>query len=246
LQLHLESTDYFTGELFIAALLDTFPNLEPLATQAVEAIDVAYPVTCLLLPCADGDDSGSQFQIESFAKVFGNIPYAFPESANGDLLSHEAGSWELLGKRLASAGLQSGTRQHALAMFDFLIERPSESPATGQWQSVALIAAAAALIDALGTVQWTAAVSADQVSPTGSALLRHLRPRSITPEAASRSERTLVRSGIGFAPAGARGSNARLRVLCFKGADEGGAEEESPLVQDNRPGAGPPMNQYAT
>jgi len=218
LDLHLNLGGGLTGDVFIAAVLDAFPQFEQRVIAAIDALDAPYPVACSLVAHANYEVRGHRFEIEPFDKYFGYIPFAF---------SQERASWELVRERLIAADIKAGVRAHATRIFELLARAESavwgvasyEMPfEVGGWNSIAQVMGAAALIDALEPARWTASPIApgEVVTLTGAAIVDHLfqggppRSRAQLPRV-----RNLVRSGTGF------GSHDRcLRLLCFEEGDE--------------------------
>jgi hypothetical protein len=218
MDLHLNLGAVVTGDMFIAAVLDAFPQFEQRVIAAVDALDAPYPVACSLIAHADYEVNGHRFEIEPFDKYFGYIPFAF---------SQERATWESVRERLIAADIKPGVRAHATRIFEFLAKVEStgrgiastEMPfEVGGWKSIAQVMGAAALIDALEPARWTASPFAPDgaMTLTGAAIVDYLCP-SNTPRSAAQLPRirNLVRSGTGFGS-----QNSRLRLLCFEEGDE--------------------------
>jgi len=203
--------------MFIAAVLDAFPQFEQRVIAAIDAMDAPYPVACSLVAHAGDEGSGHRFEIEPFDKYFGYIPLAFSQEA----------SWESVRERLAAADIKPGVRTHAMRIFELLAkvataewgigsgEMPFEP---GGWNSIAQVMGAAALIDALEPARWTASALArgEAVTLTGAAIVDYLCPSSSQRSRAQVPRmRNLVRGGTGF------GSHeSSLRLFCFEEGDE--------------------------
>src|SRR5258708_37465403 len=97
--------------MFIAAVLDAFPDFERRVLAAIDAMDAPYPVACSLVAHADYEVNGHRFEIEPFDKYFGYIPFAF---------SRERASWESLPERLIAADIKTGVRTAAPRVFELL------------------------------------------------------------------------------------------------------------------------------
>jgi uncharacterized protein (DUF111 family) len=218
LDLHLKFGGGLTGDMFIAAVLDAFPQFEPRVIAAIDALDAPYPVACSLVAHADYEVSGHRFDIEPFDKYFGYIPFAF---------SQERASWESVRERLIAADVKPGVRGHATRIFELLAKAESAmwgiasdeiSFEVGGWNSIAQVMGAAALIAALEPARWTASPFApdETVTLTGAAIVDYLCPNSSPRSRAQLPRmRDLVRSGVGFGP-----QNNCLRLLCFEEGDE--------------------------
>ena len=211
MDLHLNIGGGLTGDMFIAAVLDAFPQFEQRVIAAIDAMDAPYPVACSMVAHADDEGSGHRFEIEPFDKYLGYIPFAF---------SHEPASWESVRERLAAADIKPGVRTHATRIFELLAKAESavaeEMPFEhGGWNSIAQVMGAAALIDALEPARWTASAG-EAVTLTGAAIVDYLCPSSSQRSRAQVPRmRNLVRSGTGF------GSHkSSLRLFCFEEGDE--------------------------
>jgi uncharacterized protein (DUF111 family) len=218
LDLHLNLAGGLTGDMFIAAVLDAFPRFEQRVIRAIDALDAPYPVVCSLEAHADYELTGHRFQIEPFDKYFGHIPFAFSE---------EPACWESIRDRLAAAEIGRGVRAHATEIFETLVRAEAVVQGivpdrvtfeAGAWNSIAEVAGAAALIDALDTAQWSASPfpAGGVVTLTGAAIVDYLCPPDLRGRPQPRA-RSLVRSGTGFgclAP-----QNNYMRLLCFESGD---------------------------
>jgi pyridinium-3,5-bisthiocarboxylic acid mononucleotide nickel chelatase len=157
-ELHLDLVGGLAGDMFIAGLLDAFPEHETAVLSAIECISEAHPVTCSLQPHADRVLSGRRFVVESFTKYIGHIPFAFPPS-------HEHTDWRSIRHRLQEAQVDEAVRCHAIAIFELLAQAEASVHGVavdevmfhevGAWDSIADIVGAAVLIDALGAARWT-------------------------------------------------------------------------------------------
>lgn len=200
--------------MFIAAVLDAFPQFEQRVVAAIDALDAPYPVACSLVAHSDYEIRGHRFEIEPFDKYFGYIPFAF---------SQERATWESVRERLTAADIKPSVRTHAMRIFELLAKvesavqgiAPKEmSFQVGGWSSIAQVMGAAALIDALDPARWTASPlpPGDAVTLTGAAIVDYLCPGSPPRSRAQLPRvRNLVRSGAGFGP-----QNSCLRLMCFE------------------------------
>jgi uncharacterized protein (DUF111 family) len=232
--LHLNLSCGLTGDMFIAGVLDAFPQFEQRVIAAIDALDGPYPVACSLVGHADDEVNGHRFEIEPFDKYFGVIPLAFPR---------EPATWEWVRKRLAGAHIGAAVRMHATKIFELLVRAEAAaqriSPErvvfeAGAWNSIAQVVGAAALIDALVTAQWSAsALPAAGVTLTGAAIVDYLCPPRLRGRAQPKG-RSLVRSGTGFGWVNSQ--NIHLRVLCFEA--DGGARVQHETTPGSRRTAG--------
>jgi pyridinium-3,5-bisthiocarboxylic acid mononucleotide nickel chelatase len=225
LDLHLNLSAGLTGDMFIAAALDAFPRFERRVIAAIDALDAPYPVVCSLVAHSDKDVTGHRFEIEPFEKYFGRIPLAFPQ---------EPAAWDSVRERLARAEIGTGVRAHATKIFELLVRAEADLQGIlpekvtfepGAWNSIAQVVGAAALINALDKVQWSASAfpAGGTVTLTGAAIVDYLCP----PRSRGRPQpraRSLIRSGTGFGLVGSE--NNYIRLLCFEAGEGALLERE--------------------
>jgi hypothetical protein len=221
MDLHLSVSGALTGDMFIAAVLAVFPHHEERVAAAIDAVDATHPVTCALLAHADVEVSGRRFEIVPFERYFGHIPFAF---------SREPVTWEAVEEWLRAAEIKQTVRTHAEKLFELIAKaesaRGAKDPAElTPWYVTSQVVGAAALIDALGPVRWTASPlpAGATATLTAAAILDYLCPprlRGPLPRM-----RSLARSGVGFGSPPA--AITHLRLLCF---DEGSAEFAAPDI----------------
>ena len=244
MHIHLDAVGGVAGDMFVAALLDAFPQHEPLVQAATRA---TAPIDCELLPHTDGVLCGRRFAVRPLeARRHG----------------HDHRHWSDIEAHLCAADLDPAVRDEAVAIFTQLAEAEARVHGiaiadvafheVGAWDSIADIVAAACLIVAVGAESWSVGalplgsgrvetahgplpvpapatalllrgfemlddgVPGERVTPTGAAILRHLRGRATLPR-----PRTLGRSGIGFGTRKLPGLSNCLRALVF---DESNAE----------------------
>ena len=215
MDLHLSVSGALTGDMFIAAVLDVFPQHEESVVAAIDAVDAAHPVACALLAHRDVEASGRRFEIVPFERYFGHIPFAF---------SREAVRWDEVEKWLGAAEIKQAIRTHAAKLFELVAKaesarRTKDAAELTPWYVTSQVVGAAALIDALGPVGWTVSrfPARTTVTLAAAAILDYLCPPRTRGTPLPRM-RSLARSGIGFGSPPA--ANTYLRLLCF---DEGSA-----------------------
>jgi pyridinium-3,5-bisthiocarboxylic acid mononucleotide nickel chelatase len=201
--IHLHPLGGVAGDMFVACLLDAFPEHRPAAIEAAQSL---ASVDCRLVPHNDGTLAGSRFLVD--------------DPGHGHHHDHHHTSWRDIRAQLAAAALAPAVRAHATGIFAVLAEaegRVHGVPAddvtfheVGAVDSLADIVAAAALIEAVGPARWTVAslpvgggtvrtahgpmpvpapatalllegfamhddgITGERVTPTGAAILRHL------------------------------------------------------------------------
>lgn len=240
--LHLDAVGGVAGDMFIAALLDAFPEHVAAAVAAAEALSGAR---CQVVAHNDGVLAGTRFRVDQ-----------------GELADdHPHVSWQEIRSRIANAALPEGVRGRAIAIFEELAQAEAkvhgvaaedvEFHEVGAADSLADIVGAAWLIETLGPVRWSVSplplgggrvmtahgplpvpapatallmegfatlddgIQGERITPTGAAILRHLRcvPRPRMPG-------QLGRSGVGFGTVRLNGLSNVLRVLVFDDASD--------------------------
>ncbi len=225
MDLHLIAAGTFTGDMFIAAGLDAFPRFESRVLAAVDALDALYPVSLSLEPHADYEATGRRLAIEPFDKYLGRIPHAFADgAANGRSIR----------QRLDDAQIPATTRRHARGIFELICAAESQRQSVSLdrvifeeaagWNTLAQVAGAAALIDALGPARWSASrLPEGRTDVAGNAMVEYLIPVGARGRPLPRTR--LMRSGAGYSS----DCNDVVRLLCF---------EESDLAAENEMSAG--------
>ncbi|MGI4950577.1 MAG: LarC family nickel insertion protein [Janthinobacterium lividum] len=167
--LHLDALGGMAGDMFVAAVLDAFPEHEPGVRRSVAAVDAGMPVECRLVPHHDGTLQGHRFTVALSAAPVS--PHHSHGPSSGHHHAHEADHhaphrhWTSIRTMLEKAALDPVVREHAIGMFTQLAEAEGRvhgiSPAevsfheVGAWDSIADIVAAAHLAAVLAPVRWT-------------------------------------------------------------------------------------------
>jgi pyridinium-3,5-bisthiocarboxylic acid mononucleotide nickel chelatase len=223
LQLHLELAGGLTGDMFLAAVLDAFPQFEERVAVSIDAVEEVRPVV-------------RAFDIHS--GHVRKLPFAFSVITGDDRSSTEGFNLRSVCDRLSAAPIQSAVRWHSKELFRLLAEAESAAygvdPADidfrefGARDAIGDIVGAATLIDALDHARWSASpvLVPEGMTPTGTAILRYLCPRG---GCSAPKQYALVGSGTGFPSRSPFPCNP-VRVLCF---DEG-ADSKGPQTRPDR------------
>ncbi len=174
MDVHLDLVGGIAGDMFIAALLDAFPQHEPRVSRAIEIMSGSMPVQCSLTDHGDAMLRGRRFEVAP-------APWQPVSGIRGALATghrdagHEHTTWRSIRTRLGEAPLPPGVRTHALSIFQLLADAEAfvhgvgadqvTFHEVGAWDSIAV--GAAALIDALGPARWSASAA-----PLGSGRIR--------------------------------------------------------------------------
>lgn len=164
MEVHLDLVGGLAGDMFIAALLDAFPQHEATVQRAIQIVSTEIPVSCTLIAFKDEVLQGRQFRVSSTMREGARIP--FVPMAHEHAHEHAHISWSDIRRRLGNAALPAAVVARAMQIFNLLAEAEAwvhgvevESVAfheVGAWDSIADIVGAAALIEALGVTRWTA------------------------------------------------------------------------------------------
>lgn len=151
LHIHLDPVGGVAGDMFVAALLDTWPELEDQVIAAVRTAGLDPSVGLSVTPYDDGTLTGHRFHVDG------------PKGGNDH--GHHHTHWSEIRTMLTQSALADGVKTHAIGIFAELAQAEArvhgkdvETVAfheVGNWDSIADIVAAAALIDALGAKSWS-------------------------------------------------------------------------------------------
>jgi uncharacterized protein (TIGR00299 family) protein len=249
--LHLDPLGGLAGDMFLAALLDAFPEHADGVVAAMRAAGLPAEWRAALIGHGDGTLTGRRFAIRA--------PSAGPV--------HPSGHWHEIRARLTAADLAPRVRARAIAIFSLLAE--AEAAVHGiavdevhfhelaDWDSIADVVGAAWLIEAVQPATWSTAplpvgggrvgtqhgtlpvpapatarlleglamlddgIAGERVTPTGAAILRQLAPAPHLPGGAWR----IAGSGLGFGTRRLDGIANVLRVLAYEPAEGARAVE---------------------
>jgi uncharacterized protein (TIGR00299 family) protein len=241
MQIQLDALGGVAGDMFVAAMLDAFPELEAGALASIGAVLGQGEARCRLIEHNDGVFRGRRFEVESAPGPaddpdHGRAPLHHHhhhdpghDHAHWDDHGHEHHGhvdWSAIRARLQAAPLDEAVLRHALAIFTHLAEAEAKVHGVtpdqvrfhevGAADSIADILGAAHVIAKLGAVGWV--VSA---LPLGSGRVRTAHGLMPVPTPAT----VLLLDGFRFIDDGAPGERvtptgaAILRHLCDPAAD---------------------------
>ena len=149
IHIHLDPLGGLAGDMFLAALLDARPACAPIAFEAMRASGLPEAWRVGLQRHDDGRLTGHRLMIEP----------------HGSGSSRPTGVFREIRERLVAAPLSVAVRDHTVGIFTHLAEAEAAVHGTSveevhfhelaDWDSVADIVGAAALIDALGASSWS-------------------------------------------------------------------------------------------
>ena len=165
--IHLQPLGGIAGDMFAACLLDALPQHRDAVVHAAQAV---ASVECALLAHDDGTLTGHRFVVhtEPVAAHTHNDHLGGHHAHGHHAHSHGAHTdWRDIRAKLAASALQPAVQAHAVGIFTVLadaegrVHGKSADDVTfhevGAADSIADIAAAAVLIDAIGPATWSVA-----------------------------------------------------------------------------------------
>lgn len=222
------------GDMFVAAMVDTLPELDAVIAPTIAALRKTARLSAKIEPFHDGLFGGRQLHLD--------LP---DEHAHRD--------WQTIRRLLNGSDLTPAVRERACAIFELLAEAEAAIHNTGidevtfheigAWDSIVDITLAAALIEASGIDQWQVSaiplgsgqiatrhgvvsvpapatvrlliglpmiddgIAGERVTPTGAAIIRHL-----VTDTKPRLQGRLVAHGAGFGKRRLKGCSNCLRI----------------------------------
>jgi uncharacterized protein (TIGR00299 family) protein len=173
LDIHLDPLGGWSGDMFVAALLDAFPEFWPPVQSAIASLNLGAQAECRLVPHRDHVLTGSRFLVaaDSAAPTAGHAHHSHDHSHTHDHHDHESHAhvghkaWADILADLTRSDLDADVKKHAIAIFALLAEAEAkvhgiEEDAVafhevGAVDSIVDIVAAARLIALIGAGRWT-------------------------------------------------------------------------------------------
>jgi hypothetical protein len=157
--LHLDAVGGVAGDMFIAAMLDAFPDLRDGMLLAIRAAGLPDDISCRAVEHRDDVLTGLRFLVEGPAYRPHDRGLALPEER------HRHTPFREIRTRLERSTLKAGVKRRAVHIFSLLAEvegkvhgMPAEAVSfheLGGWDSIADMVGAAFLIDALEPSTWS-------------------------------------------------------------------------------------------
>ncbi len=154
MHIHLDPVGGIAGDMFVAAMLDAFPSLEKVVQDAVRAAGLPGRFGCDLIPHQDQALTGKRFLVRENGSH---------EHAPDHRHSHRP--FAEIRAAIGAAPLDPGVRDHTLSIFVLLAGAEAQvhgaTPDTvsfhelGEWDSIADIVAASAIIHAVSPSSWS-------------------------------------------------------------------------------------------
>lgn len=255
MHIHLDPLGGIAGDMFLAALLDAWPEHAEGAFAAMRTGGLPAQFEVGLEAKRDHTFAGQHLIIAKTAEP-----------------PKPAGAWAAIRARLEASALPLPVVRHALAIFTLLAEAEGEIHGVppdavhfhelAGWDSLADVVGAAYLIDALAATSWSTAppplgggridsdhgllpvpapatvallrgfemlddgVAGERVTPTGAAILRYLCQGAPVRRPPAR----LARTGVGFGTRVLPGVSNILRVLAFERGEAAFAQDTVGMI----------------
>ncbi len=253
MHIHLDLVGGISGDMFVAALLDAFPDLEEELLSNLSSLDSLRQIEAEIIPYDDGVLTGKQFIVKNGKE------------------DHHHRSYESIKRDLEDSSLDDRIVRRATAIFWELAQaegkvhgkdpREVQFHEVGAWDSIADIVSAAFLIEKLAVGSWSVSpiplgsgrvetahgslpvpapatlillenfpvfddgLPGERVTPTGAAIIRNLNPATKKSSLPMR----LIKSGYGFGSKAFPNLSNLLRVVAF---DDTGGENDSILREE--------------
>lgn len=184
MDIHLDPLGGLSGDMFVAALLDAFPEHWPHVRSTIASLNLGPGAECQLAPHHDDSFSGRRFLVSAENPLVG-LPVGRPRSAGRRDPSHahkgsghhgrasvhehhaDHRAWADIRADLRRSGLDSDVKTRALAIFELLAEAEAKVHGVavesvtfhevGAVDSIVDIVAAAQLISLIRADRWTSA-----------------------------------------------------------------------------------------
>lgn len=239
MHIHLDLIGGLSGDMFIAGMLDCFPELGSSLQPHIEAAGFSKLVKLSINDADDGTLTGTHFKV----------------LADDDAEGHHHRHYSEIRKIIGSSSLANDVKAIALEIFHHIAVVEARIHGTevshvafhevGAWDSIADIVCAASLISAVGANNWSVSkiplgrgqvktahgmlpvpapattlllegfeffddgLEGERVTPTGAAILKQLAPEHRGPQG------KLLRSGFGFGTKRFPGISNVVRVMVF-------------------------------
>jgi uncharacterized protein (TIGR00299 family) protein len=187
LDIHLDLVGGLAGDMFIAALLDAFPENVSSTLHAIETIAGPRGGSCTLEPVTSEVMTGKRFTVKPpFTRAeqeFRPIPKVTRAESGGTdgrrvhSKDHQHEMWSAIRDRIRGSSLEPRTKAHALGIFELLAEAEAKVHGVavdqvtfhevGAWDSIADIVGSAHLIAVIDAANWSASPA-----PVGSGRVR--------------------------------------------------------------------------
>ncbi len=159
MHIHLDAIGGVAGDMFIAAVLDAFPDLRDGMLQAIRIAGLPESIGCDIVAHRDHALVGARFLVQEPAYRLRDSRLSLLDDG------HHHTRFGEIRARLEGSALAPAVRRHTIGIFTLLAEvegkvhgAPPDDVSfheLGSWDSIADIVGAAYLIDALGATSWS-------------------------------------------------------------------------------------------
>ncbi|MFO1433970.1 MAG: nickel pincer cofactor biosynthesis protein LarC [Candidatus Competibacteraceae bacterium] len=255
MHVHLDPVGGVAGDMFVAALLDAWPELAEALPGVLAAAGLPTNVSVECLPWSDRGLQGKRYQVIDTAGEH----------------SHAHTPFRIIRERLWNSALSAGVKARAVDIFTLLAQAEAQVHGigieeivfheVGAWDSIADIVASAFLVESLAITSWSVSAlplgsgrirtahgslpvpapatalllqgfvvqddgrEGERVTPTGAAILKHLAPSYRPPAQAM----VMGRTGIGFGSRYFEGIPNILRLIALESVAEPRTDEVAVL-----------------
>jgi pyridinium-3,5-bisthiocarboxylic acid mononucleotide nickel chelatase len=181
LDIHLDPLGGLSGDMFVAALLDAFPEYWPHVQSAIATLNIGVEAECRVAPHRDHSFAGSRFLVGADwagqerqtgrrqAESHGDLSHTHEGSSYSRVRDDRSGhrAWADIRAELGRSGLDADVEKHAVAIFQLLAEAEAKVHGldvdsvtfheVGAVDSIVDIVAAARLISLIRADRWTSA-----------------------------------------------------------------------------------------
>jgi len=157
-RIHLDLVGGIAGDMFVAALADTFPELAQAMIEGIDQFPQSSKGTVEFVKHHDGVLKGLRFDAIEHA-------HSHHHADHGHSHNHDHIQYSEICKLLKNSNLKTEVISHALNLFSLLAKAEAQVHGiepdevsfheVGAWDSIIDFVAAAYLIDALGSIEWT-------------------------------------------------------------------------------------------
>lgn len=171
LEIHLDPLGGWSGDMFVAALLDAFPEFWPQVKETVASLNLGAEAECRLVLHRDHALTGSRFIVAADAKPKPPPAREFHHHDHShthdhpDHAAHNHTAWAEIRDRLTHSQLEADAKKHAIAIFALLAKAEASVHGideaavafheVGAVDSIVDIVAAGQLIALIGAKRWT-------------------------------------------------------------------------------------------
>ncbi len=175
MDIHIDPLGGWSGDMFVAGMLDAFPEHWPAVQGAIMALAIGEGAACALVRHRDAALTGRRFLVAAEAEQASG--HAHPHDHPHRLGDHDHAdhdhphgphrAWSDIRRLLESSRLGAATKRHAVGIFSLLAEAEAEvhgvEPAevmfheVGAVDSIVDIVAAAEIVALLDATSWTSA-----------------------------------------------------------------------------------------